>query len=59
MNDPAAVIWKFTGDDAVPRGTVTLAGDGLLSVKSTTCMVSGIWCVTLFGSVPTPCRLKL
>ena len=41
LNEPAAVIWKLTGDDVVPRGTVTLEGVGGINPMLTKCSVSG------------------
>src|SRR5271166_4042759 len=58
-NDPAALTWNSTGDDVVPRGTVTVDGEGVLSAKLTTCKVRAASRVTLCGSDPTPCMLKL
>jgi len=41
LNDPAAVASKLTGEEVVPRGTVTLAGDGAVNPKLTMCSVTG------------------
>jgi len=40
LNEPAAVAWKFTGDDVVPCGAEMLVGEGAVSPKSMTCKVS-------------------
>jgi len=54
LKDPAAVIWKSTGDDVVPRPTVTPEGEGGVMAKLMTCSVSGTWCVICNVSDPRP-----
>jgi hypothetical protein len=41
VNDPRALTTKAIADELAPRETLTLAGLGALSAKSTTCSVAG------------------
>src|SRR3989442_4907181 len=58
LNDPAAVTWKLTGAELLELLTVTLAGAGVVKLKSTTCSARAKSCVTVFASVPTPWTLN-
>jgi hypothetical protein len=59
LNDPAAVTLKLTGGDVLPRPTVTLAGEGLVSPNPIRCRLTGKTCVMCLESDPTACTLKL
>jgi hypothetical protein len=58
LNDPAPETTNATPPDVLPCPTLTLAGDGAPSAKSTTCSVTAASCVIVAESVPAPCTLK-
>jgi hypothetical protein len=58
LKGPEPVTWKATGADVLAGATVIAAGEGALRLKSTTFRVTGESCVSLFGSLPTPCTKK-
>jgi hypothetical protein len=45
LNDPEAVTWKLTTADVDPLAALTLAGDGVVRPKLTTCKIRGKVCV--------------
>lgn len=47
------MIWKLTGEEEVPRGTVTLEGDGLLSWNPTTAIANAT-CTLTPGTTVNP-----
>jgi hypothetical protein len=58
LNAPAPETTNATPPEVLPCAIVTLAGDGALNAKSTTCSVTGASCVMLAASAPTPCMLN-
>jgi hypothetical protein len=56
---PEAVTWNVLAADVPPCCTLTAFGLGAVKLKSTTCSVTVVSCVMLYGSVPTACALKL
>jgi len=56
---PEAVTWNVLAADVSPCPTLTAFGLGAVKSKSTTCSVTVVSCVMLYGSVPTACALKL
>ena len=51
--DPSALTTKAIAAELDPRETLTLAGLGAPSAKSTTCNVTGASCVVVAASLPT------
>jgi hypothetical protein len=51
--DPSADTTNAIADELDPRDTLTLAGLGAPSAKSTTCSVTGASCVVIAASLPT------
>jgi hypothetical protein len=58
LNAPTPETMNVTPPDVPACAIVTLAGDGVLSAKSTTCSVAGASCVMVAASAPTPCMLN-
>jgi hypothetical protein len=56
---PEAVTWNALAADVSPCPTVSEFGLGAVKLKSTTCSVTVVSCVMLYGSVPTAWALKL
>lgn len=57
LNIPAEATVDVKGAFA-PGVTLRLEGDGAPRVKSATFTVIGSWCVTLFESLPTACKVN-
>jgi hypothetical protein len=58
LNAPSPDNTNATPAEVFPGCTETLVGEGVPSVKSTTCSVTAASCVVVPASVPTPCTLN-